>query len=146
MQFNRSRFSIGCLLATVALIAVVIAGITFTPIILERARWQVHPSEQEIADYIRYNLSGTYRADPKVSFHIIDVYLEGTLATDKDVDVLLQLKYLEYLNLANTEITAKSLDKIIGHKSIQDLRVTGSGISQKALRAARKKASWHIEG
>ena len=108
MQFNRSRFSIGCLLATVALIAVVIAGITFTPIILERARWQVHPSEQEIADYIRYNLSGTYRADPKVSFHIIDVNLEGTLATDKDVDVHLVICVGGVTSLALRKHTRKS--------------------------------------
>ncbi len=135
----RPRFSLRWLFVAIGVVAILLGVIRGSLRIIETEFWRVHPSEQAIADHIR-QVGGAYHTDAKNGRHITGVWFQDTGATDRDVDVVMQLQYLKYLDLANSRVTDASLDKIFSHKSIRVLRVAGSRISTNALTAVICKA------
>ena len=136
-------FTLSRLLLAIAGLALLLGAVRVSVMVLEAEFWRVHPSEQRIADYIR-DLGGAYHADAKNDWHITGVWLQNTEATDRDVEVVMQLQYLKDLDVAKSRVTDASLDKIFEHKHIKTLKVAGSAISKIALRAALIKSEDRI--
>jgi hypothetical protein len=95
-------------------------------------RWRVHPSEQHIADYIR-QLGGHYATDANNKRRIRYVSLDDTAATDRDIEVVLQLQFIERLDVRNSRVTDASLVTILKHPQLRYINVKGSAISTAAL-------------
>lgn len=138
-----SKITLARLCAAVAILAVALVMALGGLSILESERLRVHPSERNVADAIR-RLGGAYRAVGKDDWHITSVWLENTRTTDHDLEAILQLDYVDFLNIANTKVTDASVGRIFAHKSIRVLRVTGSDISREGLRAAWDKSGNRI--
>ncbi|MBX7073300.1 MAG: hypothetical protein K1X71_09140 [Pirellulales bacterium] len=138
-----SKITLARLCAAVAILAVALVMTLGGLSILETERLRVHPSERSVADAIR-RLGGAYRAVGKDDWHITSVWLENTRTTDHDLEAILQLNYVEFLDVANTKITDASLGAIFAHKSIRVLRVAGSDISREGLQAAWDKSGKRI--
>ncbi len=140
---RRPRFTLARLFMVVAGVVVLLAIARGSLSILDKASRRVHPSEQHIADHIR-GLGGTYRAVGKDNWHITIAWLPDTATTDQDLELVLQLDYLFFLNVAGTHVSDASLDRIFAHKAIRGLRVSGSRISRSALREAFAKSGERI--
>lgn len=100
--------------------------------VLERARFRVHASEQATADAIR-SLGGTFRAVGADNWHISSVWLGNTIASDVDLEKVLKLTHITYLDVSSTLVTDVSLPRICCHPTLRVVRTRGSRISTSAL-------------
>jgi len=124
--------------ASVLLLAVVSwMGIV---LVLESARWRCHPDEKPVATRIR-DLGGGYRAIGKERWHISSVWLNDTQATDDDIQAVLSLSHLKFLDLRSTLASDAVLDAICAHNSLRDVRVYGTNIKTQEI--ARRWQAWH---
>lgn len=100
--------------------------------VLERGRFRVHASEQATADEIR-SLGGAFRAVGADKWHISSVWLENTRASDADLEHVLKLPHIKYLDVSNTRVSDVSLPSIFSHPTLRLLKTKGSRISAGEL-------------
>jgi hypothetical protein len=142
VQMSNHRRSL--LILSVLVVSLAFIGfVNWTLDHIERERWKVHSSEQRIADRI-LALGGNYLTRSNNGKHITYVILDGTNANDRDVETVLQLKHIEWLDLVNCPVTDACLDNIIEHPSLKRVSVTPDQLSRPALEAARKAANWRV--
>ncbi len=129
---RRLTYRLGQLLVGIAIAAALIASIRATLLVVESRHQRVHSTEQHIADHIR-QLGGAYHADGKNGYHISGVWLADTSTSDQDLAIVLELPFLRDLDVANTQITDASLNRIFSHKSIDAVILTGTNTSRCVL-------------
>lgn len=140
----RFQFSLFHVFAIVACVAVLFGIGRASLNVLEREFWRVHPSEREVATTIQASLGGAYHADGKSNRHITGVWLQGTAATDADIETVLKLRQLKHLDVSGTRVTDASLAAIFAHNNLRTLKFKGSKITQKGLREALLNSSGRI--
>ncbi len=141
---GRRQFSLLHVLVAVGCVAVLIGLLCASMKVLERQFWRVHPIEQAIGERIRTDLGGAYHADGSSDWHITGVWLQGTAATDVDIEKILKLQHLKHLDVSGTQVTDASLPAIFSHKTLKTLRASGSKISPASLRIALSNAPRRI--
>ena len=112
--------------------------------ILEEGRWSVHPSERRIADFIRHEIGGAYTTDKGVDGQVIAVYLKGTNVTNQDLEVILELEMLQYIDVSNTSISDESLSRIVDHQMIEEVNAVGSQITRQGISDALRASGRQI--
>jgi hypothetical protein len=108
--------------------------------VLESARWRCHPDEKPVATRIR-DLGGGYRATGNERWHISSVWLNDTQATDEDIQAVLSLSHLRFLDVRGTLASDAVLGALCAHDSLRDVRVHGTDIDRQEI--ARRRELWH---
>lgn len=99
---------------------------------VESVRWRCHPDEKSVATRIR-DLGGGYRATGHERWHIASVWLNDTQATDADIEAVLTLSQLQFLDLRCTQASNAVLHEICAHDRLRDVRVYGTLIETQAI-------------
>ncbi len=137
---RRYRFTLLHLICAMTLVSVSLGLARCSLIVIEdvvqKEALRVHPSEEKVANYIRVYLKGACNVDKANSRHITGVWLENTRTTDEDIDVILQLPYLTHLDISNTEVSSKSIEKLLSHKKLRYVKISGSKMNVDELREA----------
>lgn len=131
----RTLLAIGCLAA--GFIAAMLWYIDYD--------WnRVNPSEQAIADRIE-QLGGAYNSREDVDRHITSVVLTNTTATDADVEVMLGLSHLKYLDFENCDVSDAVIPKLLGHPTLRLFRPNGTLITKKELYRALRTTTTNAQ-
>jgi hypothetical protein len=131
------------LLALIAVIAILLGFGRWAYLEIAREFRRVHRSEEHIAEHVR-GLGGSCTASKANNRHIVAVSFANTLATDEDVRIVMRLQYLISLDVSNTAVSDASLPEIVAHKTMKEIRVSGSQISKKALHKALSSTDSHL--
>lgn len=149
--FAAARTGVGCL-SRGCFVAAMASGLFVGGLTLlalhhfETVQWSVVVPEQLIADRVRqlggaYNKhGGNYRrermsGDDELFGHISSVQLQGTAASDEDLRFIMQLRFLESLDIRDTLVTDASVDLLGSQGRLREIWMVGSKISPEGRRS-----------